>query len=590
MLKEALYTIIVAIVVLYVNVFWESLETFINAYKKGEPVEIDTVFGPLIGQTGVTRTGKEIYKFTSIPYGKPALGELRFEPPVKFGKWDGVLDARKKSPICTQVEFLRKTMLGQEDCLYLNVFTPVLSKFRDKKLPVMVFIYGGHFMFGSSEFYTPDYLLDENIILVTFNYRTNILGFLGTGDATVTGNQGLKDQSLVLHWIQDAISAFGGDPNRVTIFGNSAGGASVTYHMISNMSKGLFHYAISQSGTNLCAWAMRKNQKDQAIRFGNMVGCPTQNSKDLVTCLKSKPVEELMKIHFEILDIFHEENAVFAPTIEYVDETSDLTKIFLSESPTKLMQEGKFHRVPWMNGVVKDEGCFRSAILTSDAEKMQEFNTNFRTLMANLNVLPNDPLVLDKIREEYFPQKNGPLTRKDLQNITNVISDRWFFSCAKESAIYHSKYAPVYLYFFNEKPDLGYGYILEASRSSSLPTRVNLMMAYLKFLLYHHLLGWKVDDYGISHTDELQQLFMLTPELNIPYNSYKFTFSQQMTKLWASFAKRGKPDPFYGVEWKNYAGGEKLMYLKLESNKPEMIQEPFTSRVQFWKSLNLPQN
>lgn len=135
-------------------------------------------------------------------------------------------------------------------------------------------------------------------------------------------------------------------------------------------------------------------------------------------------------------------------------------------------------------------------VLTSDAEKMQEFNTNFRTLMANLNVLPNDPLVLDKIREEYFPQKNGPLTRKDLQNITNVISDRWFFSCAKESAIYHSKYAPVYLYFFNEKPDLGYGYILEASRSSSLPTRVNLMMAYLKFLLYHHLLGWKVDDYG----------------------------------------------------------------------------------------------
>lgn len=83
MLKEALYTIIVAIVVLYVNVFWESLETFINAYKKGEPVEIDTVFGPLIGQTGVTRTGKEIYKFTSIPYGKPALGELRFEVTIK---------------------------------------------------------------------------------------------------------------------------------------------------------------------------------------------------------------------------------------------------------------------------------------------------------------------------------------------------------------------------------------------------------------------------------------------------------------------------------------------------------------------------
>lgn len=128
---------------------------------------------------------------------------------------------------------------------------------------------------------------------------------------------------------------------------------------------------------------------------------------------------------------------------------------------------------------------------------MKEFNEDWTNSFTNLNFLPKHgtPDLGDKIREEYFPSVKS-ITREDLPNITNVISDRWFFGCGKESTLYHSKHAPVYLYYFNKKPDIGYGYILEATRSS-WPTQLSLGWAYLKFLFYHHVLGRKeVDDYG----------------------------------------------------------------------------------------------
>ena len=138
--------------------------------------------------------------------------------------------------------------IGEEDCLVLNVYS------RDVGSPdtaVMVWIHGGAFILGDggTDAYGPEFLLDKDIVLVTINYRLSALGFMSMGDDVMPGNLGLWDQRLALQWVQDNIGSFGGDKNKVTIFGESAGGMSVMFHYFSSQSKGLFHKAISQSGT-----------------------------------------------------------------------------------------------------------------------------------------------------------------------------------------------------------------------------------------------------------------------------------------------------------------------------------------------------
>lgn len=137
-----------------------------------------------------------------------------------------------------------------EDCLYLNIHTPQIST-PNLKLPVMAYIHGGGFTYGSGnvESVGPDFLVPRGVILVTINYRLGALGFLSLQTPECPGNNGLKDQNLALRWIQKNISAFGGNPDNVTLFGESAGSVSVHYHLLSKLSRGLFHRAITQSGT-----------------------------------------------------------------------------------------------------------------------------------------------------------------------------------------------------------------------------------------------------------------------------------------------------------------------------------------------------
>lgn len=215
------------------------------------------------------------------------------------------------SDICIQRDPFRRDMevSGSEDCLYLNVYTPPLSVIAQKPLPVMVFFHGGGWQCGSGikAFYGPDFLLEEDIIYVAGNFRVGPLGFLSTGQAECPGNNGLKDQVLILKWIQENIMQFGGDPKSVTVFGESAGGASGTYLMMSPLARGLFHRVISQSGTNLDAWAAPAHEgvaPRRALKLGEMLGCKTSSEKDkqrwsgLIKCLRSKPAEDITKAYY----------------------------------------------------------------------------------------------------------------------------------------------------------------------------------------------------------------------------------------------------------------------------------------------------
>lgn len=176
---------------------------------------------------------------------------------------------------------------------------------------------------GSITLYPPGFLLDHDVILVTGNYRLGILGFLSTESSDLPGNMGLKDQSMLLQWVQDNIGSFGGDPQKVTIFGESAGAASVDFLMMSRQSNKLFQKAILQSGTRFAAWAFDHSNKNakNAVILGDALGCPLNDLKEglesFLKCLRSKSAEEIIKVGSEK---FYGMNPPFMPNTETSSE------------------------------------------------------------------------------------------------------------------------------------------------------------------------------------------------------------------------------------------------------------------------------
>ncbi len=196
--------------------------------------------------------------FKAIPYAQPPVGKLRWKAPVPLEKWEGVYKTDKYAPMPAQQTRPRPGQEGpgwSEDCLYINVLTP--AKSVDEKLPVMVWIHGGGFATGSYA-QNGTAMASNGVVFASIAYRTGLLGFLAHPELTkesengVSGNYGLLDQILALRWIKDNIAAFGGDPDNITIFGESAGAIAVSMLCSSPLAKGLFNRAISQSGGNFC--------------------------------------------------------------------------------------------------------------------------------------------------------------------------------------------------------------------------------------------------------------------------------------------------------------------------------------------------
>ncbi|KAJ4448842.1 hypothetical protein ANN_00233 [Periplaneta americana] len=249
--------------------------------------------GVLRGSTMISQKGKPFCAFRAIPFALPPVGRLRFQPPHSPKPWSGILHATDEPPVCIQVKLTKMFPFGQEDCLYLNVYTTRLKPLHGKLLDVMVWLYPGVFYFGSNLEFEPHYLMDRDILLVMPNHRVGAFGFLSTGDDEAPGNYGLKDQVAALRWVQENIAAFGGNASSVTIFGVSSGAASVHFHMMSPLSKGLFHRAMSLEGTAINPWARSHNPLKQAQKQARVLGCPTDNTTCLVQCLKEVDAVEL---------------------------------------------------------------------------------------------------------------------------------------------------------------------------------------------------------------------------------------------------------------------------------------------------------
>lgn len=276
---------------------------FHSVLCQNDHVYVHSSAGNIIGLLKTSTFKSTVYRintFLGIPYAEPPLGNLRFSKPVKKARFSVPFSANQYGPACPQKPELAKQWIpGKpyilEDCLSLNVFVPANA--NTSNLPVMVWFHGGAFVIGQSSIYDASNLSGfGNVVVVTANYRLGPIGFLATDDDTSKGNYGLWDQRMVIQWVHDNIASFGGDPHRVTLFGESAGGASSFYQAMYPPNKGLIHRIISESGTAICPWAY--GDKSTVGRFAKLLGlklnCSIATNSELLSCLRTKPYEDLI--------------------------------------------------------------------------------------------------------------------------------------------------------------------------------------------------------------------------------------------------------------------------------------------------------
>ena len=263
----------------------------------GEPVRLDS--GLVTGVAG--RVSSDVRVFKGIPFAAPPVGERRWRAPQPPAAWTGVREAAAFAANCMQRAAGggafppyggdRTAARMSEDCLYLNVYTTAASA-RDKQ-PVMVWIHGGALTSGAGAIYQGEDLARKGVVVVTINYRLGVFGFLAHPELTAnrrtqaSGNYGLLDQIAALQWVQRNIAAFGGDPARVTIFGESAGSWSVNYLMASPLAKGLFHRAIGESGGEFAPGRSRAEAEQAGVEFARAAGA------DSIAALREMSAEQV---------------------------------------------------------------------------------------------------------------------------------------------------------------------------------------------------------------------------------------------------------------------------------------------------------
>ncbi|XP_049771626.1 esterase FE4-like [Schistocerca cancellata] len=519
-----------------------------------EYVTVNIQEGTLRGELSQTYTGNPIYRFQGIPYAEPPVGDLRFQPPITKAAWSGERDALKASSQCPQ--FRSNALSGNEDCLYLNVYGPGTPAPTDSPKSVIVWFHGGCFTRGIGSSVTPDYFVDNDIIFVGTNYRLGVLGFISTGDEVVPGNMGLKDQAEALRWVQRNIAAFGGDPNRVTLLGQSAGSASVHYHVLSPMSAGLFKNAIGMSGTALSPWAFSKNATDRTIRFAKYLGYTGSTSAELLAFMKTIDWTRLVvdaNIALSEEDSTSLFTCVWVPSAEPQHDGA-----FLTEQPATLVAEGRYNLVPYMAGVTDLEllSQTHSGGILSTEEQINNLNQNFDEIVACDIRLPTRQEQLNgahSVKQFYY--NGSDITVQDSYTTTLMTSHLYFTEGVDTVIRSMSRFSsqPVFQYEF---------------------TFVGPLNAY-------------PSGPGAAHADDASYLFFSS---DLDPTSDGAIIRDQMTAMWANFAKYDNPTPeqtsLLTETWNEYDESSKNF---LEITAPlKGRTNLFGPYMDFWHSL-LPQ-
>ncbi|MDG4663937.1 carboxylesterase family protein [Mycobacterium sp. 236(2023)] len=473
-----------------------------------DPAVVQTAAGAVRGTVA-----EDHRLFAGIPYAAPPVGPLRWKDPEPAPAWQGERDATAFGPRCMQdlngdIELGRQT---DEDCLSLNVWTPAGES--DKPRPVMVWIHGGSFVAGSGGIYDSRRLVSRgDIVVVTVNYRLGTLGFLAhpaLGAPGAVGNYGLADQQAALRWVRDNIGAFGGDPARVTIAGESAGAMSVCDHLVAPGSQGLFDAAIMMS--SLCqAQVGLPVAQQRSLDYAAQVGCPDPATAG--ECLRALPANRL-RTPIWYYDIG--EDQLSGPVTGTAALPTD---------PVAAFAEARAARVPVLMGTTRDEWTLFVAL-----QKLRGAGDytagNYPRLLAQ-TYGADAAAVEGRYPLTGYPDVALAYAATVTDGVLACPAQRWAGDLSRDE--------DVYFYEFNDR---------DAPAPEPLRT--------LPFPV------------GASHSLELRYLFDVGGAP--PPDEAQFALGDRMIDYWASFVKTGEP----GGDWKNLSGG----VLSLQPDGDRMVDE-----------------
>jgi para-nitrobenzyl esterase len=474
----------------------------------GAQVRVRTEAGVVAGTNSAD--GKVVV-FKGMPFAAPPVGELRWKEPQPVAPWRGVRKTSEFGARCMQARIYEDMVFRDagpsEDCLYLNVWTPGIS--AKTKRPVMVWIYGGGFQAGSTSEPRQDgeHLAHKGVVIVSMNYRLGIFGFFSHPGLTAesahhaSGNYGLMDQAAALKWVHENIGAFGGDPNNVTIFGESAGSFAVSALMASPSSKGLIHAAIGESGAffgkTLGPISLEESEKRDAI-FAESLGL--------------KFIEQLRAVSAQrILDAAMTGNRdLFEPSVD---------GYFMPSRAYDIYARGEQAHVPLLAGWNRDEGSYQHYFGAEQVSK-ENYAAKIRRLFREE---APDALKLFPGGSDEAVKSSAALL--DTANFIAFGTWKWLGTHLQTGE------APVYRYEFDQVPPASEGHEAEAG------------LAY--------------------HSAEIEYVFGTLDWKKIPWRPEDYKLSEQMGAYWTNFAKTGNPNGAGLGVWPMYIrkSGYQLMHL-----------------------------
>ncbi|KAG7498893.1 bile salt-activated lipase-like [Solea senegalensis] len=528
---------------------------------------VQTVGGSVQGLNIPLGLFRSVDVFKGIPFAaKPGT----FEKPRPHPGWSGVLKATKFAPRCLQLSVLQTSSWGSEDCLYLNIWVPH-GRHVSSNLPVMVWFYGGGFMVGGSMgpnflnnfLYSGQEISDRgDVIVVSVGYRVGTLGFLSTGDSGLPGNYGLWDQHAAIAWVHRNIHAFGGDQDNVTIFGESAGGASVNFQMLSPHNRGLFRRAISQSGVALCPWALNRNPRKVTEEVAVKVDCPTDDR--MVDCLRSTDAKTLCMASPMI-----QQGSPDHPGVRNLLLSPVVDGDFLPDHPANL-----FHNaadVDFIAGVnIMDGHLFTAQDIPSLGNKSQDTPVqDVRRLLAAYTE-EKGPAGAELAFAEYSSSWTATPSQEDIKRTAVDVGTDFIFLVPTQTA--------VHLHAAHAASGRTFSYLLSEPSLMAGPGKP-----------YH---AWV----GADHADDLQFVFgkpFATPKA---YTDRHRDLSGYMIAYWTNFARTG--DPSRGsltvpVVWPRFtSAGQKFLDISAKMNDSSTGQEMRSRFVHLWASTipSLPSN
>ncbi|XP_047993907.1 esterase FE4-like [Leguminivora glycinivorella] len=464
--------------------------------------------------------------------------------------WSGVYVANRTVQ-CPQCGY------GEEDCLVINIFTPIPDKRqrRTRPLPVLVYIHGGAFIRGTAPTSGMDYLLKHDITVVTFNYRIGVLGFLCLGTEDAPGNAGLKDQVAALQWIQRNIINFGGHPRHVVIYGTDAGAVSVDLLIMSKMGAGLFKGAIIESGSATSPWSVDVDPIGTATKLAETLNFFPKDIDHLAEFYRNKIVDDLTSVNELYFNSLNDGTVGFSPCIETANGAKPHIRQFLQESPYDMLIKGKYEYVPVLIIFSSLEGLFLKSTQYYEQVFKERMETDFEYFLpANLvfETEEDKKVLAEAIKIFYYGNRSiGPDTL--VENL-EYFGDSHVLHGILKSAEQHYKRMPVYLMEFFYKGSLKkYDRLFE-----------NITVA--------------------GHSAASEHAFVSAPITNLEDMRAVETFAEILT----NFVKLDQPTPrltcLLPISWPRVDNSQKMQYMRFDGSIMVGIR-PHWRRKQFWDNV-----